>query len=384
VLLGWELGGGSGHIRLLQQIARELQGIGFCPVFALKRPDLLQAEDGWTVLQAPQCPNQAPPGFLAATFADVLACRGYAKPQSLQPLVQGWQEILNRVQPAVVVAEFSPTLCLAARGRFPVLTIGTGFTLPPALNGVFPRISQRGRALVPQEQILDSIQEVQHRLGWEKLESLSHLLETDERIVACAPELDPYGPFRTEPLAGPVEPMLAPCAPRSKKFFAYLGMEMPDCQAVLTALAQSGFPGQAFVRDADAALRMRISKLGLEMIGAPLPPEQIISEHAVIVHFGGAGMAHLALAAGRPQLLFPIHLEHLITGQKLHGLGVAHALSGTFLATHVTEALRQLMHDPQFARRAAFVAAQIHSRGPWDALQRIITGCQQLAESRQI
>jgi hypothetical protein len=39
-LLAWELGGGSGHIRLLQQIARELEGIGLRPVFALKRPDL--------------------------------------------------------------------------------------------------------------------------------------------------------------------------------------------------------------------------------------------------------------------------------------------------------------------------------------------------------
>jgi UDP:flavonoid glycosyltransferase YjiC (YdhE family) len=151
---------------------------------------------------------------------------------------------------------------------------------------------------------------------------------------------------------------------------------------VLTALAQSGFSGQAFVSGADTAMRKRIGKLGLEMHGTAVKPERIVGESAVIVHHGGSALAHLALAAGRPQLLFPAHLEHLLTARKLNGLGVVRALSGTLMASHVSEGLRQLMQDESFSQRAVSIAMDIHSRGPWDALKKIVASCQRLRVSQ--
>jgi hypothetical protein len=377
-LLGWEMGGGLGHVHCLMRMAKALEARGFEPVLALKQPELLGGQTPWPVVRAPVFDGVAPSGFVATTFADVLAVSGYAGCESLLPLVDGWRAILREVRPSVVVADYSPTLCLAARGEYPVVATGTGFALPPSQNGLFPRMSEHGRSPVSQERIFATIQQVQRQRGRSALKSLASLLETDARFVTTLPEVDTYAGLRTTPAVGPVDPLPAPSRSTKKAFFAYLSMEMPGCEAVLEALAKAGFSGRAFVRGADATLRERMGRLGLEVCERPLSPEQIVAESAVIVHHG-SGIADLALAAGRPQFVFPAHLEHFLTARRLCGLGVAHLLSGTYPASDVTEGLRELMQDTKFSRRAAAVAADIHSRGPWNALGKIVSSCEQLS-----
>jgi hypothetical protein len=377
-LLGWELGGGLGHVHCLARMAQALEAHGFEPVLVLKQPELLAGQARWPVLPAPVFGGSAPPGFVATTFADVLAAAGYASCDSLGPLVDGWRAILERVRPSVVVADYSPTLCLAARGEFPVVATGTGFALPPSSNGLFPRMSEHGVSPASQERIFATLQEVQRQRGRSGLRDLASLFETEARFVTTLPEVDTYALLRTTPAVGPVDALPAPSHPTKKAFFAYLSMEMPGCEAVMRALAASGFPGRAFVRHADASLRERMGRAGLEVCEGPLSPEQFIAESAVIVHHG-SGIADLALAAGRPQFVFPAHLEHFLTARRLCELGVAHLLSGTYPASDVTEGLRQLMLDTKFGQRAAAVAADIHSRGPWDALGKIVSSCKQLS-----
>jgi rhamnosyltransferase subunit B len=383
-LLGWELGAGLGHAGRLLCIVRALRLAGFTTIVAARQPELFAAEPGLTTLPAPCHPGAFPAGFIAASYADVLACSGFSNAASLSALMDGWQEIFERVQPSIIVTDFAPSLCLTARGQFPVVAAETGYSLPPTPGGVFPRMSEHGSSTNANAHVLETIQETLGGKGRQPLRSLSDLLETEASFVTCLPELDPYASMRGEAAVGPVEPMASMATTATQKFFAYLSMEMPGCQDVLVTLAQSGFQGRAFVRGADDALRQRMGAMGLEILTRPESIEKIVSESYVVVHHGSLAMAHHALAAGRPQLVFPGHLEQFLTSRRLAGLGVAHVLSGSFLGNHVVEAMRQLMIDSAFKERARLAALSIHARGPWDALGKIVGRCQQLAQCEVI
>jgi hypothetical protein len=379
-LLGWELGAGLGHAGRLLCILRALRLAGFATIVAARHPELFAAEPGLTTLPARCHPGAFPAGFIAASYADVLACSGFSNAASLSELMDGWQEIFEQVQPSIIVTDFAPSLCLAARGQFPVVAAETGYSLPPTPGGVFPRMSEHGLSTNANAQVLETIQQTLRGKGRQPLKSLSELLQTEASFVTCLPELDPYASMRGEAAVGPVEPMPSMATTGTQNFFAYLSMEMNGCQDVLATLAQSGFPGRAFVRGANDALRQRMAALGLEILTRPESIKKIVSESSVIVHHGSLAMAHHALAAGRPQLVFPGHLEQFLTSRRLAGLGVAHLLSGSFLASHVVEAMRQLMLDSAFQERARQAALSIHARGPWDALGKIVGRCRQLAQ----
>ena len=70
------------------------------------------------------------------------------------------------------------------------------------------------------------------------------------------------------------------------------------------------------------AQRERCRRQGLEVLEVPAPLEEVFPRVAAIAHHGGVGLAQQALAAGRPQLLFPVHLEQLLNAQMLERLGV--------------------------------------------------------------
>lgn len=146
VLLGWELGGGLGHASTLIEVARALADRGHAPVLALKDPVAPRA-----VLTGVRCPvvpapvwrNAVPSNFRAATLADVLAIRGYDDPGVLGSLVEGWQGLLHLTRADLVIADYAPTLLLAASGAVPAIQLGSGFSIPPAPGDDFPVLDRR-------------------------------------------------------------------------------------------------------------------------------------------------------------------------------------------------------------------------------------------------
>jgi len=387
VLLGWEMGGGLGHVGPLLRVADALAAVGCAPVLAVK--NLVEPRDRlrgvpYPVVQAPVSPRRfAEKPFLAASYADILAVQGYADPDGLLALVRGWEGLIDLVRPALVIADHSPTLCLAAYGTLPVVLFGIAFAVPPVHLPEFPRLMPDQPSAAPEGRLLEVVREVQRRRGRPAPATLPGLLAAAARFVTALPELDIYREVRDTPAVGPLDPLPAPQPPAAPRFFAYLSVDMPGCEAILAALAGTGCPGRGYVRGADAALRDRLGRQGLELLDRPLAPGALVREAAVVVHHGGSGLAHAALAAGRPQLLFPAHLEHFLNAQRLHDLGVAHYLSGQFPVADIGEGLRQLTSEERFSRRAREIADNVATRGPFDPLSRILDRCRQcLSESR--
>jgi UDP:flavonoid glycosyltransferase YjiC (YdhE family) len=381
--MGWELGAGLGHVQPLLSVARALASHGHQPVFAVK--NLLEAApllgaESFPVLQSPQWPPRPAPAkpFRAATFADILAIRGFADADELLPVVRAWQSLIDLVRPDLIVCDHSPTLCLAAYRSVPVAMIGTGFTVPPAEHPEFPSLGTGVEPQMPHEKLLAVVREVQRRRNRPAPDTLPGLFADCARFVCTVPELDPYNSVRSQPALGsfnPLPPAPPPASPPS--FFAYLTTDFRAAEKVLSYLADLKVPGSAFVRGASKPLVESLRAKGLEMYATPAPMHEVLPRVSVILHHGGLLTSEDALATGRPQLLLPRYLEQELTARALRDLGVAHALAGRYTLQHVSQAMHQLMADPRFMRQAGTLAATIHARGRANPVEQIVTACLQ-------
>ena len=209
--MGWEMGGGLGHVVPLLAVARELRARGHRPVLALRdvvEPAFLLRQDGFAVVQAPAWqPPRARRGPATATLADIFVVMGFGDRDRIHAIVAAWDGLIGLVRPKLVVAEFSPGLCLAARGRVPVVAIGSGFCLPPPEMETFPPLQPKVKSLVRQEDLLASVNRVQRERGAPPLPGLPALFDAEAQFVRALPLLDPYAAHRARPADGPLEPL---------------------------------------------------------------------------------------------------------------------------------------------------------------------------------
>lgn len=371
-----------GHVQRLGRVARELARRGHAPVFAIK--NLVESwpllrDTAFPVLQAPVWQPRPWTGarpFVATSYADILAVRGYTAVEDLLPMVQAWQALLDQVRPALIVGDSIPTLCLAAYRTIPVVLIGDNFGLPPSDGPAFPALLPGAKPVAPPEQLLTVIREVQRRRGRVAPDTLPGLLAASARFAAGVPELDPYQGSRREPCVGPVQEPAEPLAPPEQpRFFAYLAADVPATETVLTALARCGCPGSVYLRGASSGQREPFRQRGLDILEAPLPIRDLLPHATVIVHHASSSLAHDALFAGRPQLVFPGHLENVLNAQLLERLGVGAYLLGQLTEEKVRQALRALLDERRYTERAQALAHTLQSRGPWRALAQIVETC---------
>jgi hypothetical protein len=119
VLLAWELGGGLGHCVNLAPIASGLVARGHKIYFAAR--DVATAQK---VLQNPAVKYLQSPGVIARparvlrqprSFAQVLGQVAFGDDHQLRAAVESWRNLIELVQPAVLVCEHSPSALLASR-----------------------------------------------------------------------------------------------------------------------------------------------------------------------------------------------------------------------------------------------------------------------------
>src|SRR3546814_7122075 len=138
ILVGYELGGGHGHVHRLMPLVRALEQRGHRVTFFLRnirenagllsreRRAVLPVPD--LVARIPGAPVPAP----LATYLDIMCTAGFYRRQTLHAGMMAWNTLLAQARPDLVVADHSPVLLLACLGRFPVVQVADGFTLPPA------------------------------------------------------------------------------------------------------------------------------------------------------------------------------------------------------------------------------------------------------------
>ncbi|MCA9246609.1 MAG: hypothetical protein KDA42_05820, partial [Planctomycetales bacterium] len=204
ILIAWELGGGLGHLSMLDPPAREWLRRGHRVVAALR--DLSRAEEvfagsGVEYLQSPlRTRRVADPFPSPCTFPQILHNVGLANLPEMRAVLGAWRTIYDTVRPDLVVFDHAPSAILAARGRdFVQAATGTGFCVPP---DVFPFPDWRPWHKTPPEQLqrdevalLAALNQLLAEAGQPPLERIGQLYgDLDEPMLTTFAELDHYGP----------------------------------------------------------------------------------------------------------------------------------------------------------------------------------------------
>lgn len=379
VLLAWELGNGLGHIQKLVPVARTLAKHGLRPVFAVRdfsRTYPLLRELAFDVLQAPDFAPVATQqmGFVAS-YSDILGRMGFDSVERLESMVEAWQGILDQVRPDLIVCDHSPALCLTAAAAIPTVVVGNGFCVPPTRFAQFPKLLPDKPLEYPEAQLLAVIQAIQRRRQRPVPATLPGLFAEASCFVTAFPELDPYLDERSEPVVGPLEAIGTPSLlPEKPSYFAYLDAEYPGVERILTGLSLSGYAGRAYLRNLSNEQRAVWQHPGLEILQRPLPLPDALTNASVIIHHASGGAAQHALAVGRPQLVFPTHLEQALNGQMLHALGVANYALQVPTPEQIALQVQQLVRIPEFSDRAWDRACTLQQSSR-SGLSAVVTRC---------
>ncbi|MBZ4689347.1 MAG: hypothetical protein JG765_598 [Cereibacter sp.] len=378
LLLAWETGANLGHVFPLARLARQLEAEGFRCVVAAA--DLASAAialhgSGLPLLQSPVWPPHAHAGNEdgQAGYLDILGLLGFGDPGKLGPVMQAWDGLLDLIRPDAVIADHAPALIplLKARG-IATIAVGNGFTLPPLVPTAFPPLSASRAPTVPETRLLASLRQALASLGHAALPDWRSAFETRERIVFSAPELDPYHGLRQEPLCLPPEPLPAATAPPpTPRLFVYIGAELPGLSAVVQCLSQLDCEVECYLRGLPAQACSFLASQGVTVHRSPPDLSETLPRASHVLSQGGSGMAHAALAAGRPHGILALHGESRINAQSLVGLGAGRLFPLGLDAEALLPVLKAFIADPELPAQALGAGRRLHGRGNTDGAEAL-------------
>lgn len=105
---------------------------------------------------------------------------------------------------------------------------------------------------------------------------------------------------------------------------------------------------------------------------------------AAVVHHGGAGTTHAALRAGRPSLVCPFFGDQPFWGARVQALGVGPAPlpQRKLTAARLASALRWLVGEPGYARRAGELGQALRAEQGVEAAVRWLEALPRSAPTR--
>ncbi len=373
VLIGWELGGGLGHVMRAAALAREFSRRGWQAIVCLR--DL----NGTVLAEWPEdvCLLQAPLAHKnsriinPASYGEILHSAGYHDGNQLSALVTAWSHLIELSGARLVVADHAPTLQLAARLHgLPQARIGTGFFAPPPVART-PRFRtweavDEARMAHAEAQVLAGVNAIVQACGLEAALSLPGALAPGLDLIASWPELDCYAALRppgsavyvgNETVAGKG---VRPAWPSNgaKRVAAYLKSGYGAIDAVLAALREHA--ALVYVADADPVSLQARQGGSMVVSSTPLDLAALAPDCDVFVCHAGAGAAPHFLAAGKPVLLLPEQAEQRVNADTIAACGAGLRLDPDVAARECGAVLRRLLEEPQFTRAAQDLA------GAWD------------------
>lgn len=384
VLFCWELGANFGHLSAIAAIRDRLAAAGLDLTYAVT--DLAAAADmlgaDARLVQAPVWPrhNHSGSRIGAAGFSDVLVLAGVGDASKLGVMIDTWRRLFDLTSAELVVCDHSPAAQLAARlsGR-KLVTMGTGFTMPPLDYPTFPPLRADLPTAVPEHVLRNTIERVLATRGMAHLPTtLPGLFQSDARLVIGLAELDPYRSFRREPVMAPPGgfPPPAPVAP--KHVFAYLGSEMPRLESKVQALCNLRCPVEFYIRGADPVLLEFIRLRGKIAHPAPADMAQVLARASHVVTQGGAVTASMAVAAGRPQLMLPLHRETQMNAGLVSALGVGIEVLRSPEPDHFATELARFLDDRELEDTARNLARVLAARPMQDSGVELLAVLQRL------
>lgn len=385
VLFGSEFGANLGHIYPMKRIADRLAENGHEIVFAAR--NLVQTkralkDTDFKLVQAPfwiNLPSRELNRKATPSYADVMARQGFGFKDNLHGYIGAWFDLVDLIDPDLVIADHSPGLSAAIRRRCPMINMGNGFTLPPSNIEVYPPVIANGEPLAPQAKLLEMFNDVLTEIGAVPLERLPQIFDTEGQYVCTVPQLDPYAEYRDQAQIGPLEDSLAfKPLPKSDHVFLYMAHEAGPGNAILKALQALKVNTTAYIRDARPEVIEAFNSTKITMLRQPASFAEIIPRSSMVIHSGGGGTSTACLMTGRPQVTFPGHSETALNSALMKRQGCAVSVTGQYTVAQITALLGKAIKDPKLKANAQRVARSLE-QGNWkNALQTILDHAEQL------
>ncbi|OAI14570.1 hypothetical protein A1507_14845 [Methylomonas koyamae] len=381
-LLVNEMGGGVEYAERLCLIARRLAAAGFHCRLALPRPLAAYYRQFFPTIAWPRLNSVAPfSAERAASYTDLLASVGFASPLDLTRMLSAADMRLAACAADLVIADFAPLAQLAARGRLPVVCLGSGYTMPPLACADLPPFRDDLEPMVEANELLAALSEALVARGASRPGSIAEAFAVRANVVYCHRELDIYAQYRLNSLAGPLPGGRPAALPAQPAIFGRLAPDHPDLDGILQCLVSAGVPSRIQVPNAPAALAATLAGTPVELsVGrCDLMPE--LNNCNLVLHAGDIDMADAALAAGRPQLLLPVYVEQALVADQLAELGIAVRIDRQWDAAAIVQTLRRAAANATLAALAQSLAVRLSQRHLKPALDLIVE--QAVASVRQ-
>ncbi len=370
ILCTWELGGDLGHLTRLATLARTLLERGWeVNVVArdLSRSHALFADLPVRVLQAPVWLPKTTMQRPIACLPDTLLLNGYLEPDALHALVNAWQHLLDLIQPDLLICDYSPTALLANHGSGrPAIVVGSGFgDLAPGLPVADwrPRPLSDGLVERQEQRVLDSINNVLHRLQTPALQRLPDLFSTRGFFINTLPEFDiyPQRPDTTYGLPEPpahARPAVDWPAGDGPRIIAYLKPQYPQLPQLLEALARCNARVFVACPHGNPALFQPFVSPTFAFSTRMVELETALGQADLFVGHGNMGSVIQSLMAGTPVVALPVQLEQLLTGIKLQEQRLGRLVEKIESVPQLQSLLEALSADTALRQRVATFAAR--------------------------
>lgn len=383
VLFAWELGWGAGHLGNIRRLAQRLLQDDVRLVAAVTKLETIDLLDNvaevhrlpaWSLLE-----TKGPPS--SATMTDNLVAVGMNEPSVVHDMVVAWDGLLKRVKPSLVVADYAPAASLAARGRVPLIQIGSGYTLPPHDLDRFPPLHDLSPLINSDEVTLEAVNAAAGRLGLGKLERLPQLFAGDARLVYVLPLIDPYASVRSSPADGP----LIDYRPRARDgdardVFVYIAHDTEVRADVLAGLWPVARHVRMFAPQLSEEAQRGLDEAGAEVMTGHVLLSEALWRCRLAVHLGGSGIANEAALAGVPQLSLTNHVERYLIGDALERAGIGRLFLAHEATRHLApDTVANMYHDEALHQHAARTAAYLRSELPkLSAGEKFVMECRRL------
>jgi rhamnosyltransferase subunit B len=349
ILLGNEFGAGRGHIVALQQLAFELLRVIPSADIKLIAPPFAQPNGGdfrsATIETSPVLDLVDTSSLRHASLPERLAALYCAHDGLLKLRLSYWRNIIRQFKPDVVVAEYAPSLSMAARNAVPCLVMGTGYSLPPpeAKKCQPFRPADTAASLVSEDTLLTQLNVVLKDNGCAQLKYLPEMNAGDDYALITIPIFDPYWETRQQTYFGVLHPKGSPRpdAKTANTGLAYFseGLQNP---AIVQGLIDTSLPIRLYCGRSRDRLEPLIHGSNIKLVDKPFDLATEMPTSAFAVSEGSLGFASAAMLAGIPQSIFYRHDEQYTIGKSLRLAQIGNAAYGaTVDAEKVASNLRE-------------------------------------------
>lgn len=371
ILCAWELGSDLGHLSHLRLPIEMALQLGHEVVLAarhLARVKEVLGDMPITYLQAPfkQYPMAADQSAFPS-YTHLLARQCFQGVDELEAYLRAWTALFHLVQPDMVLYEHSPTALIASRAcRFKKVLVGNGFAIPPVSGAPFapfittPRTDDIRAALCADDAVLlQVINLALSRLDIGGFAAVQDIYgQADEQWLMTLPALDHFGSRPEQRYLG-VEAPRARAAPvwptgSGPKVFGYLHA-IPSLEKLLQDLLAANVCALLHVRNLPPSLKAAYTSENLHFIDHLVDLSLVAQQTAWVINHGNHNTVASFLRAGIPQLVIPMHQEHLFAGLRLAEQAcvvVAYQDQPGFL-----NEIKALNSDPKFKQGAERVSA---------------------------